>query len=197
MANHTRLGLIFLAITAIVAVVGLILMFSRHAGPTHLGIGETYRGGIAPTQETPAYVRSGSGAQPVTEYPALTQQGTLGTTPLLRMFAGEHAAIEDVSRCFDDLTWLIPAPQEAVTCYGVTRKGTTYQVLGRFPPTSASRAGFEGRMSEILCWQNTPYDRDAMFSRLKGPLTQKGWSVGTLNNKEILDCRKGAFAFPQ
>ena len=198
--EQLTIPLVFLGIVAIIAVIGLILLVMKPSG-TGLGIGASYRGGIVIAPEIPPFRPGG----PSQQFPAY--QGGVSTrgtrTPVMVFFRGEYGNINEASKCWADLWPLLPIPKEAFSCYVVPTTLPAYEVTGWFPSGSTAKprapAGFQGRLGgEILCYERTPYNREALLSRLKPSLLPKGWVMGTANGQEIIMCQKGAyFQFPQ
>ena len=191
-------NLFLLGAVAIIAIVGLVLLFTNQlSGITQLGIGDSYgpEPGIAPITPIPPYQPGG----PTPEFPAGPSE-TIGTrTPLMIFFRGEYGNIRDMSKCWNDLVWKMAAPQDAFSCYSVPTSGPAYEVTGYFWPTSAALPKPLYQLGgDIYCYERSPYNRAAMFSKLKTQLADNGWQVGTVNGQDVLLCQKGAvFVFPQ
>lgn len=114
--EQLTIPLVFLGIVAIIAVIGLILLVMKPSG-TGLGIGASYRGGIAIASEIPPYMPGG----PSQQFPAY--QGGVSTrgtrTPVMVFFRGEYGNINEASKCWADLWPLLPIPKEVFSCYVV------------------------------------------------------------------------------
>lgn len=191
-----NIALVLLAIVAIIALTGLILLFTR-PGATQAGIGDVYGSprGIAETLPLPPYDPS----RPY-EFPAAPVTRTIGTrSPIMVFFRGEYSNIYDMSKCWNDLAFEMADPQSAFSCFAVPTTGVAYEVTGFFWPTSSAlpRPLFDIG-GDIYCYENSPYDRLQLLDRLKAILVPKGWIVGYVNNVEVVECKKGAtFIFPQ
>jgi hypothetical protein len=190
--------LLLLGAISIIAIVGLVLLFTNQmAGMTQLGIGDSYgqEPGIAPVTQLPPYMPGG----PRTEFPAGPSE-TIGTrTPFMIFFKGEYGTIAEMSKCWNDLTFIMAAPQDAFSCYSVPASGPAYEATGWFWPTSAAMPKPLYQIGgDVYCYENTPYDRTEMYNRLKIVLNKKGWVPGIINNQDVLLCQKGAyFIYPQ
>jgi len=187
-----------LGAVSIIAIVGLVLFFTNQmAGITQLGIGNSYGSepGIVPITELPPYMPGG----PTPEFPAGPSE-TIGTrTPFMIFFRGEYGNIGDMSKCWNDLAFFMAAPQEAFSCYSVPTSGPAKEVTGWYwPESSAAPKPLYQIGGDIYCYERTPYDRAAMFERMKLHLDEKGWGTGQVNGQDVLICQKGAyFMFPQ
>ncbi|VVB81311.1 Uncharacterised protein [uncultured archaeon] len=195
--EKTKLGLIFLGIVALVAVIGLLLMLKGNI--TQMGVGGGYDEGIAPVFKLPPF-RPG---EPAAEFPAGPME-TIGTrTPLMIFFKGTYGTIYESSQCWADLFPILPAPQDMFSCYVVPTAGVAEEVTGYFPPSSTALpkapGGMEGRIGgDVYCYERTPRDRDQMMDKLKSKLAEKGWYISIVNNQEVLNCQKGKeFIYPQ
>lgn len=213
MKREQALTTIVLGVTAMAAVIALLILFTKTGSATHFAIGDAYPSGqqdrgIGETYPLPKYVRYdgyGRPMGPAPELPAPTAGiETIGTrTPAMIFFRGEHAGIEDMSKCWSDLAWQMAAPKDALSCYVVpTTGGHVQEVTGWFPPSSAARprlpAGYEGRLGgDVYCYTNTAIERNSLVERLTKPLQLEGWQLGTVNGQDVLMCLKGAFPFPQ
>jgi len=114
-------------------------------------------------------------------------------------FKGEYGTIAEMSKCWNDLTFIMAAPQDAFSCYSVPASGPAYEATGWFWPTSAAMPKPLYQIGgDVYCYENTPYDRTEMYNRLKIVLSKKGWVPGIINNQDVLLCQKGAyFIYPQ
>ncbi len=191
--------LVLLGIVAIIALIGLVLLFSRQNSITQLGIGDVYGPGrgIAQQQPLPPY----QPGAPIVEFPAYqTSVQTIGTrTPIMIFFRGEYSNIGDMSKCWADIQPHMAAPQDAFSCYVVPTSLPAYEVTGFFWPTSSAlpRPLYD-LGGDIYCYERSPYDREEMFTRLSGILLEKGWKVDKANDQDVLMCTKGAtYIFPQ
>jgi len=194
---QTRIALVLLAIVAVIALVGLVLLYTT-PGATQYGIGEPYgsQPGIVSVQQLPQYLPYA----PVPEFPASTTMKTIGSqTPVMLFFKGEYASIEDMGKCWSDLWPKMAAPKDAFDCYVVPSSGPAQEVKGFFwPSTSALPRPLYQMGGDILCYVNTPYDREALVDRLKILVEEAGWRVDKVNDKEVLVCSQGpAYIFPQ
>lgn len=187
---QVKLGLIFLAIVAIIAVIGLIL-FAKNS-ITQYGIGDVYGepGGIVPVTQLPPYEPWGE-----TQYPAsIGQQTTIGTTtPIMIFFRGEYSNIAEMSKCWDDLTFKMAAPQDAFNCYVVPTSGPMYPATGFFWPTDSSMPRPTADIGgDINCYEGALFNRQEMFTRLRALLTPLGWTETMVNGLPVMLCNKGA-----
>ncbi len=191
--------LLLLGAISIIAIVGLVLLFTNQmAGMTQFGIGDSYgtEPGIAPLTKLPPRTPFGG---PMPEFPA-GPSTTIGTrTPFMIFFRGEYGNIADMSKCWNDLTFIMAAPQSAFSCYSVPTSGPAYEVTGYFWPTDSSQPKPLYQLGgDIYCYEGSSYDRAAMFDTLNKKLAGKGWKTGVVNGQDILLCQKGAyFLYPQ
>jgi hypothetical protein len=193
----TQNKLLLLGAISIIAIVGLVLLFTNQmAGMTQFGIGDSYgtEPGIAPLTKLPPRTPFGQAV----EFPA-GPSTTIGTrTPIMIFFRGEYGNIADMSKCWADLTPIMAAPQEAFSCYQVPTSGPAYEVVGSFWPTSSAMPKPLYQLGgDMYCYENSLYDRAALFDTLHKKLADK-WEVGTINGQDVMLCQKGAyFIFPQ
>lgn len=164
---QTGLGLVLLGVVAIVAVIGLVLLFTKASTPqgallTDLSIGNVYGGGnvpgegIAETYPTPDFIRLPSGggipAQPSVAYPtsnyyptAVIKSGGTRIPGFIisgRYAEGErsgYAKLEDAYACeWDLINSGVPVPHNQFNFYQVPNKGISQEAYGRYPPASAA-----------------------------------------------------------
>ena len=158
--GQAGIGLVILGVVAIIAVIGLVLLFTRASKEaqgallTDLSIGNMYQGtgerGISEVYQTPGNPNTPEltvpyGGMPYKPYPKAVQ--TKGTrTPSFIVSGhytqGGYASIEDVYQCEGDLNRAgIGVPHDQFNCYTVPNKGATGQeVHGFFPPASSAYA---------------------------------------------------------
>jgi len=164
--GQTGIALVILGVIAIIAVIGLVLLFTRASNTqgavlTDLSIGNSYQGdyqGIAPTFPTAQYERYGGGGYqirvPQKAYPAYTQYptaviNTKGTrTPgfiiSARFTEGQRsgfATIADYTGCEWSLITgaKMGVPHDTFNCYQVPNKGVTRgEAVGFYPPDSSA-----------------------------------------------------------
>lgn len=150
-------GLVILGVVAIIAVIGLVLLFTR-ASADAAAIGDVYDSG-AYAKGAREYVPERSGIAvtypvnadpygPSVEYPApagapLQQvHETVGLRTPAYVVKSGYASLEDVNACEKDL-WLgakIPNPEEQFNCYAVPVKGASEGGLGYYPRASAAKS---------------------------------------------------------
>jgi hypothetical protein len=173
---QTKIGLVLLAIVSIIALVGLILMFTQPgATPYSIGIPYGPQPGIA--QTVPAYPTY-PGA-PTQQYPAgeIPIVSIGGEVPVLVLFKGQWATISEMGLCLADLQPYYAAFEDAVSCYVVPTTGVAVEVVGWYLPSTS----WKGRLpneafnygGDIYCFLNTPYDRDAFAERILGLFKDK------------------------
>ncbi len=148
---QTGIGLVILGVVAIIAVIGLVLLFTRASKTegallTDLSIGNVYGGGTVPGQgispyvSTPDYVPN----VPPVAYPAPPSAypggSTYGTRNPSFIIMG-YTSVEDLYGCERDLNMAgIPVPHNLFNCYALPVKGQTgQQVEGYYPPSSAAQ----------------------------------------------------------
>lgn len=187
-----------LGVVAVLGILSLIMLFTLPT-PTQLSISEPYgwgQQGIAEPVKLPPY----KPFSPQPQFPAAYDTKTIGTrTPFMIFFKGEYGNINEMSKCFNDLSWVMVAPQESFKCYSVPTTLPAEEVTGFFWPTSSALPKpFYQIGGDIYCYENFPYERSALFNRLKPIVEKDGWSVGKMNNEDILLCLKGeTFIYPQ
>lgn len=154
------IGLVILGVVAIIAVIGLVLLFTR-ASAEGAAIGDVYGGGAAPGNEkgigtplpTPQYYQTQGGgvpAHPEVAYPAYAQYPTAVSTKGSRTPAfivssrlsdgtrAGYATLEQAYACEWDLIDAgIPVPHNQFNLYQVPSKAGGGAV-GGYPPSSAS-----------------------------------------------------------
>ncbi len=150
------IGLVILGVVAIIAVIGLVLLFTRASKTegallTDLSIGNIYGGGqqqgaegIAVTFPTSEYYPG----QPMRAYPAyaeypggVSSKGSRTPAFIVSGYfkSGGFASIEDLYAAERDLMMAgIPVPHDLFNCYAVPNKGSHPEVYGRFPPASSA-----------------------------------------------------------
>jgi len=164
--GQTGIGLVLLGVIAIIAVIGLVLLFTRAskeaqgAALLDLSIGPTYTaesGGIAPIYPTSSYYRSDGGGEikraplEVPGYPPTYPTAVVNTqgsrTPgflVSARFSGGRsgfASLSDVYGCERDMMQAgIPVPHNQFNCYQVANKGTPNGQIatGFYPPDSSA-----------------------------------------------------------
>jgi len=185
-----------LGAVAIIAIVGLVLLFEK-AGTTQLGIGDPYgpTPGIAEVTPLPPYMPYG----PTPEFPAGPTETIGSRTPFMIFFKGEYGTIREMSKCWNDLSWKMAAPQEAFSCYSVPTSGPAEEVTGWFWPTSSAMPKPLYQIGgDVWCYERTPYDRNLLFDRFQPILQKEGWGLGEVNGLPVLLCQKGEyFIYPQ
>jgi hypothetical protein len=186
------------AIIAIIAIVTLVLFFTnRLSQVTQLSIGDPYgpAPGIVPVTKVPPRVPFG----PDPEFPAGPSE-TIGTdTPIMIFFRGEYGTIYEMSKCWNDISFIMAAPQDAFSCYSVPTSGPAYEVTGWFWPSSAAMPKPLYQLGgDIYCYEHFPYERAKLFDKMKTTLLPKGWGIGQVNGQDVMLCQKGEyFIFPQ
>ena len=186
---------IVLTIVLVVTFAGLFFLINE-SGRTAYSIGDVYgEKGIAPLTQLPRYVHGG----PTPEFPAGPME-TIGTrTPFMIFFKGEYRNIREMSVCWNDLSWKLPVPEDAFTCYSVPTSGPAEEVTGWFwPDSSAAPRPLYQLGGDVYCYEHDPYKRELMMNRLKDGLLTKGWEVSQVNGMDVLMCKKGEkFLYPQ
>lgn len=180
--GQVGLGLVIFAIVAIIAVIGLVLLFSR-ASTAGASIGNVYGGqgqitpydagniaayqggqreGIAYTYPSPKTEVPSMG-RPDTQYPypAPTSIPTKGTRTPAFIITG-YTSLEDMYGCERDLTVgsFIGVPHDQFDCYAVPVKGASEEVEGFYDRASSAyyrptggRIGKTG--GDMYCYVNT------------------------------------------
>jgi hypothetical protein len=172
-------GLVILGVIAIIAVIGLVLLFTRASQPaqgallTDLSIGNVYGGGpkygaegIANTYQTQAYLPG----VPQIAYPAYQPYpggvSTRGARTPAFIVSGKYAyggfaSLEDVYGCERDLTVgaKIGVPHDQFNCYAVPNKAGS-MAQGFYPPASAAQArpdqDYTGKLGgDMYCYANS------------------------------------------
>lgn len=162
--GQTGIGLVILGVVAIIAVIGLVLLFTRAsktqgAALLDLSVGNIYGGGTVPgegigvTVPTPEYMRSRGYQYPVypgKAYPAYTQYPggvrSYGTripgVIVAGMGRGGFASLDEKSACTTDLHLGagILAPGDTFNWYQVPEEGGDPEVKGFFPGDSSAQS---------------------------------------------------------
>ena len=163
--GQVGIGLVILGVIAIIAVIGLVLLFTRASKTaqgamlTDLSIGNAYGGGNVPglgigeTYPSPKFIREQGGAypaQPSIAYPAYSQYPTAKSTSGSRIpvfvitgtgSEGGFASIENLNACTNDLTNAgIRVPKDIYQAYTVPNKGANPIATGFYPPDSSAEA---------------------------------------------------------
>lgn len=182
-----------LGIVLIVAISALVLVMVNK-GLSAYGVSEVYGGGIAQTTPLPPYMAGG----PQPQVPSGPMQTVGSRTPIMIFFKGEFRTIREMSVCWNDLSFKIPAPQDAFSCYAVPTTGVSEEVTGFFwPSSSAAPKPFFQIGGDVYCYERTPYNRTQLLERIYEMGKEKGWSMGKMNGQDVLLCQKGEFVFPQ
>ncbi|MEM3154324.1 MAG: hypothetical protein QW165_02020 [Candidatus Woesearchaeota archaeon] len=187
-----------MAIISIILIVALVLFFtSRLTGITQLGIGDSYgpQPGIVPLTKLPPRVPFG--AEP--QFPAGPSETIGTTTPFMIFFRGEYGDIREMSKCWNDISFIMAAPQDAFSCYSVPTSGPAVEVTGWFWPTSSAMPRPLYQIGgDIYCYEHFPYERSELYAKLKEILLPKGWGLAEINGQKVLVCQKGQyFIYPQ
>ncbi|RJQ22581.1 hypothetical protein C4580_00850 [Candidatus Woesearchaeota archaeon] len=192
--GQVRSETIVLAVVLLIALGGILFLLGT-SGLAAYGVSEVYRGGIAQVTELPRYVPGG----PEPQFPAGAENTVGSRTPLVIMFKGEFRNIKEMSVCWNDLAFKIPAPQDAFSCYSVPTTGPSREVTGWFwPDNSAAPRPLYQLGGDVYCYENTPYDREQLMDRIYEIGKEKGWAYGKMNNEDVVLCLKGErFLFPQ
>jgi len=173
--GQAGVGLVILGVVAIIAVIGLVLLFTRASAQgkviSDLSIGNSYQGseqGISYDYPTPQSPRA-----PDVNVPAPTDWKTRGVetkgsrTPAFivsgRYAHGGYASLEDLYGCNRDLQVgaKIPVPAQAFNCFAVPNKGTTDGGgVGYFPTDSAAQPrppqSIQGKLGgDMYCYANS------------------------------------------
>lgn len=219
--GQSGIGLVILGVVAIIAVIGLVLLFTRAGSEgamtsytdtyfsSYQGVGNPYGpgemgiGGQYPVP--PVYRQQGGVVQgPMTQMPAY---GSAATTtaqpPVVVMFQGDYGAVDTTTYCYRDLfSTNQAAPQDFYRCYVTDPRGVEDPGVGFFPPSSPAYAkvpaGLKGRGGRVFCFAPAGYDRDGIVSRLEASLVNRPdrsdrWSVITTNDgRKALMCEAGA-----
>ncbi len=177
--GQTGIALVILGVVAIIAVIGLVLLFTRASKPAQgaalldLSVGNAYGSGpnygaegIANTYPTQAY----QPGVPQVAYPAYVQYpggvSTRGSrTPSFivsgKFAQGGFASLEDVYGCERDLTLgpKIGVPHDQFNCYAVPNKAGS-NAVGFFPPDSSAQArpnqDYTGKLGgDMYCYANS------------------------------------------
>ncbi len=176
---QTGIGLVILGVVAIIAVIGLVLLFTRASKPqgallTELSIGNVYGGGnvpgegIAPTYPAPTYVPGAPAiAYPAKPYPTaiMTHGSRVPGMIVSAKFGGERrgfATIADVYGC----TWALQQgpklkqPNDQLNCYQVPNMGGSGDASGNFPTDSSAEArvpkDYRGNYGgDVYCYANS------------------------------------------
>jgi len=220
--GQSGIGLVILGVVAIIAVIGLVLLFTRAGAQGAMtsqyaedfsagyqGIGNSYGPGdwgIGTKYPVPPVYRQQGGVVqgPMTQMPAY---GSAATTtaqpPVVVMFQADYGAVDTTTYCWRDLFSTNQAsPQDFYRCYVTDPRGVEDPAVGFFPPSSPAYAkvpaGLKGRGGRVFCFAPAGYDRDAIADRLEASLVKntersKRWSVITTNDgRKALMCEAGA-----
>ncbi len=163
------IGLVILGVVAIIAVIGLVLLFTRASKPqgallSDLSVGNSYGAGqsqggygIGTTYPVPEYMRTSGYQAPLyaqKSYPAYTQypggvesQGS--RTPgyvIAPMGDGGYASLDESSACTTDvhLGAHILAPGDSFNRYQVPEEMGTPGVVGLYPGDSSAQSRISG-----------------------------------------------------
>lgn len=143
-------GLVILGVVAIIAVIGLVLLFTR-AGKEGAAVGSIYNAGpgsqegIAQTFPVSPDPMTGI-AYPDMQYPAagmpLTQTSTVGERTPAFIIAAGYNSLEAMYACNEDLNVAaqIMNVEEAFNCYTVPVKGISEEAAGMYPRASSAYA---------------------------------------------------------
>ena len=177
--GQTGIGLVILGVVAIIAVIGLVLLFTRASREgallTDLSIGNTYQtvnpdvdSGISQVYVTPSGPRAPQVVYPAGPgyYPSAVQTKGSRTPSFIvsgRYTTGGFASIEDLYACERDLMTgpKIGVPHDMFNCYSVPNKGSTgAEVEGNFPGDSAAQArppleGVGKLGGDMYCYANS------------------------------------------
>lgn len=177
--GQTGIALVILGVVAIIAVIGLVLLFTRAskqaqgAALLDLSIGNSYGSGpqygaegISNTYPTEAYAPG----VPQIAYPAYRPYpggvSTRGSRTPAFIISGKYAyggfaSIEDLYGCERDLTVgsKIGVPHDQFNCYAVPNKAGS-QATGFYPPDSAAQArpnqDYTGKLGgDMYCYANS------------------------------------------
>src|SRR3990172_1693712 len=177
--GQTGIALVILGVVAIIAVIGLVLLFTRASKPaqgallTDLSVGNIYGGGpqygaegIANTYQTQTW----SPGVPQIAYPAYVGYpggvSTRGSRTPAFIVSGKYAyggfaSLEDLYGCERDLTVgsKIGVPHDQFNCYAVPNKAGS-QATGFYPPDSAAQSrpdqGYLGKLGgDMYCYANS------------------------------------------
>lgn len=158
------IGLVILGVVAIIAVIGLVLLFTRASKTqgaylTELSIGDSYGTetfpdqGIVTPYPMPTFVRSSRGSEkpyePQVAYPAYSTYPTAVThgtrTPVFVVtgaLPGErsgYATLDEVYGCNNDLILAgVGVPNDMYKAISVPNKGATEGAVGRYPSDSSA-----------------------------------------------------------
>ncbi|MBI4146860.1 hypothetical protein HY489_06005 [Candidatus Woesearchaeota archaeon] len=191
--GQTRIGIVLLCLVGLVAISGIVWV--SNAGIEGLNVGEVYGKGIAQTTPLPRYVPGG----PQPEFPSGPDSTVGSRTPLMIFFKGEFRTIREMSICWNDVSFKIPSPQEAFSCYSVPTTSPAEEVTGWFWPSSESDPKpFYQIGGDVYCYERTPYDRQQLMERIYELGKEKGWTMGKMNGEDVVLCQKGQkFLYPQ
>lgn len=218
--GQSGIGLVILGVVAIIAVIGLVLLFTRagaqgamtsqyvDAYTTYQGIGNPYgpgQMGIGSQYPVPPVLRQQGGwTEPMTQMPAYGSGATTtAQPPVVVMFQADYGAVDTTTYCYRDLFSTNQAsPQDFYRCYVTDPRGVEEPGKGFFPPSSPAYAkvpaGLKGRGGRVFCFAPAGYDRDAIADRLEASLVNRPdrsnrWSVITTNDgRKALLCEAGA-----
>ncbi|MBW3018847.1 hypothetical protein KY329_01515 [Candidatus Woesearchaeota archaeon] len=153
--GQVGLGLVIFAIVAIIAVIGLVLLFTRASESTGAAIGQSYN-------QYWDYMNPGEGIvqthaqQPMTYGAAPIESPALLATVPASFFGNRIPAFvmmggyryegykrfpDDAGTCWDDLrnAFIVAHPEDSFSCYALPWQGNS-QAMGSFPSENAARA---------------------------------------------------------
>lgn len=199
--GQTGIGLVILGVIAIIAVIGLVLLFTRASNSgamvsgtadtffqNYQGIGNPYGPGpvgIGSQYPVPPVMRQQGGwTQPMTQMPAYgSVVRTTAQPPVLVWFQADYGAIDTTTYCWRDLFATNQAsPQDFYRCYVTDPRGVEDPGHGFFPPSSPAYAkvpgqgvsqGLKGPGGRVFCFAPAGYDRDAIADRLEASLVNR------------------------
>ena len=192
--GQVNIGLVILGVTAIIAIIGLVLLFTR-ASTAGSAIGDIYGRpmGIAqpyqqlPVMETPYYPET----VPVS---GIT---TIGTRTPAFMIKG-YTSIEDLYGCSDDLRPVFGVVHDMFNCYTVPTYSPSREVKGYYPGASAAEKRLPTSVygkygGDVYCYANAPYNDELVRQRI---IATTGWPTIIINGKNVPVCWVSKKTFP-
>jgi len=193
--GQQTIGLVLLAIVAILAVIGLVLYFKS---PTGFAIGKSYTWPGGPAQRGIAETTPIGPARPGTQYPLVVRppQAISSSTPALIMFPGDYGNINEMPYCWDAIAFKMS--KKDLNCYSVPAMGVAKPATGWFPSTSsAGNKPYRQLGGALWCYSNVLLDREQVVERLISLTKDKGWTTTTVNGLTVAVCNLAPFPFPQ